>query len=89
MSIKNYFSNKIQPKQLSDEDVKKSLFWVLQDGVFAQMFESLIAGPILIAVALMMGASNALIGYLIALPFLANLAQFPGEYTNAQNTKPT
>ena len=80
MSIKTYFLKKIQPKQLSDEEVKKSLFWILQDGVFAQMFESLIAGPILIAVALMMGASNALIGYLIALPFLANLAQFPGIY---------
>ena len=80
MSIKDYFTKKIQPKALSEEEVKRSLFWVLQDGIFAQMFESLIAGPILIAVALMMGASNALIGYLVALPFLANIAQFPGLF---------
>ena len=78
MSIKNYISKKITPQEMSEEDVKSSLSWVLQDGIFAQLYESLISGPILIAIALMMGASNALIGYLIALPFLANLAQFPG-----------
>ena len=78
MSIKSFLLKKIEPKEMSEDEVKRSLAWVLQDGIFAQLFESLIAGPILIAVALMMGASNALIGYLIALPFLANLAQFPG-----------
>ena len=80
MSIISYIKQQITPKPLSEEQVKRSLFWVLQDGIFAQLFESLISGPILIAVALMMNASNALIGYLVALSALANLAQFPGAW---------
>ncbi len=70
----------IAPHPLTEEEVKHSLSWVIQDGIFAQLFESLIAGPVLIAVALLTGASNALIGYLVALPFLANIAQFPGAW---------
>ncbi|MBE6449489.1 MAG: MFS transporter [Alphaproteobacteria bacterium] len=80
MDLKKFLLNKITPKELSESEVKSSLNWVLQDGIFAQLFESLIAGPILIAVALMMGASNALIGYLVALPFLANIFQFLGIF---------
>ena len=34
----------------------------------------------MIAIALSLGASNAMIGYLVSLPFLANLAQFPGAF---------
>lgn len=71
---------KMFPHPLSEEEVKESLSWLIQDGVVAQLMESLTAGPILIALALAMNASNALIGYLVALPFLANLAQFPGAY---------
>ncbi len=77
------FSNLIQkmaPKDLTPEQVQKSLPWVIKDGVLAQLLETLTAGPILIALALMTGASNALIGYMVALPILSNLAQFPGAY---------
>jgi len=74
------FNAKMQPHELTEDEVKKSMRWVIQDGIFAQLFESLIAGPVLIAVALLVGASNSLIGYLLALPYLANITQFIGAW---------
>ena len=75
-----YFKKNMSPHSLSEQEVKSSLSWLIQDGIAAQLMESLTAGPILVALALSVGASNALIGYLVALPFLANLAQFPAAY---------
>ncbi|MGN1091971.1 MAG: MFS transporter [Alphaproteobacteria bacterium] len=80
MNFLKHIKHNLNPHDLTERKVKKSLFWVLQDGIFAQMFESLIAGPVLIAVALILGASNLMIGYLMALPSLANLAQFVGAW---------
>lgn len=74
------FKRNMSPHSLSEQEVTSSLSWLIQDGIAAQLMESLTAGPILVALALSMGASNALIGYLVALPFLANLAQFPAAY---------
>ncbi len=68
------------PHDMTPDQIQKSLPWVVKDGVVSQLLESLTGGPILIALALYMGASNALIGYLVALPLLSNLAQFPGAY---------
>ncbi len=68
------------PRVLSEQDVKKSLPYVTQDGVIAQLVESLTGGPVMIAISLALGVSNALLGYLLALPFLCHLAQFPGMY---------
>ena len=80
MKLFKHVRKQLKPHELTENEVKSSLFWVIQDGVFAQMFESLIAGPVLIAVAVMVGASNLMIGYLMALPSLANLAQFIGAW---------
>ena len=74
------FTKRMGPKTLTAEQVQESLPWVVRDGVIAQLLESLTAGPILIALALLMKAPNALIGYMVALPLLSNLAQFPGAY---------
>ena len=73
MKSSAHSESKLTPHELTDREVKNSLYWVLQDGIFSQMFESLIAGPVVIAIALMVGASNLMIGYLMALPYLANL----------------
>lgn len=70
----------VSPRMLSEQDVKKSLPYVTQDGVVAQLIESLTGGPVMIAISLALGASSALLGYLLALPFLCHLAQFPGMY---------
>ncbi len=74
------FSYNMKPHQLSSKQTQKSLTWVVRDGIAAQIIESLTTGPIIIAIALLMNASNILIGYLVALPYLCNIAQFPGAY---------
>ncbi len=71
---------KFKPKALSSEEIEESKGWIIKDGVFTQLTESLTAGPIVVALALLMGASNALIGYLLALPFLCNAFGLPGVY---------
>jgi len=68
------------PHVLTDEERKKSLYWVVWDGILTQLIESLTGGAIMVAIALSLGASNAMIGYLVSLPFLANLSQFPGAF---------
>ena len=68
------------PHVLTDEEKKNSLYWVVWDGILTQLIESLTGGAIMVAIALSLGASNAMIGYLVSLPFLANLSQFPGAY---------
>ncbi len=72
------FENRIFPRKPLDREVRSSLPFVIQDGILSQLIESLTGGPIAIALALYLGASNVLIGYLLALPFLCNLGQFPG-----------
>ena len=80
MNFLKHIKHNLNTHYFTEKKKKKSLFWVLQDGIFAQMFESLIAGPVLIAVALILGASNLMIGYLMDLPSLANLAQYVGAW---------
>lgn len=73
-----FFIKQFFPVHLSPEKMRKSLPFVIKDGILSQLIESLTGGPVVIAIALCLGASNALIGYLLALPFLCNLGQFPG-----------
>ena len=65
---------------LSRREVMLGLRWVVRDGLFAQGMETLVLGPFLVAYALEFGASNLLIGFLAAIPFLAQLGQIPGVY---------
>lgn len=74
------FKRKIIPHKLSDAEIASSQKWVIGDGIFTQITESLTAGPIVVALALLLGASNAMIGYLLALPFLCYVVQLPGVY---------
>lgn len=50
---------------------------VLQDGMLSQAMASLTGSAILVAFAVEMGASNAVIGFLAAIPQLAQLIQLP------------
>ena len=62
---------------LTEADTQRSLRWMLRNGVAAQCMETLALGPVLVAYALLFGASNLAIGLLAALPNLAQLALIP------------
>lgn len=62
---------------LTEADTERSLRWMLRNGIAAQCMETLALGPVLVAYALLFGASNLAIGMLAALPNLAQLAQIP------------
>lgn len=70
-----------QPRErLSSEEVDRSLENLTLDGVCSQTMSVLAGGPILIAFALALGADNAYIGVIAALPFLAQFMQIPAIY---------
>jgi MFS family permease len=66
----------LQPKRaLSTAERQRGLQWVLWDGVAAQTILTLTGGAFLVAYALQLGATNAQIGLLAAIPTLANVFQ--------------
>ncbi len=67
----------LKPQQdpLTDEDVQRGLRMVIFDGLATETMVSLTGGAFLVALALLLGASNIQIGLLAALPMLANLFQ--------------
>ena len=65
---------------LSEKEVQNGLGCVLRDGMASQAMASLTGSAFLIAFALQLGASNALIGLLAAIPHLTQLAQIPAVY---------
>src|SRR5215207_1970148 len=66
----------LKPKpSLTDEEVKQGLKLVIGDGLAAEAMTTLTGGAFLVAMALLMGASNFQIGLLAALPTFTNLFQ--------------
>ncbi|GAA4312295.1 MFS transporter [Compostibacter hankyongensis] len=66
----------LQPKeQLTDEEVQRGLRFVIGDGLAAEAMTVLVGGAFLVAMALLMGASNFEIGLLAALPTFTNIFQ--------------
>lgn len=63
---------------LSEAERDQSLRAIVRDGMASQAMASLTGSAFLVAFALQLGASNALIGLLAAIPHLAQLAQVPG-----------
>lgn len=63
-----------------NELIKKSLRYVVFDGIFAWVFVSLTGGAFLIDYALLLGASNVIIGLIAAIPFLGNAFQIPSLF---------
>ncbi len=70
---------RLQPLDTIDaatyEDTKR---WYLGNGIAAQVMETLAIGTFLTAFALHLGASNAFIGLIAAVPYLASLGQLLG-----------
>lgn len=77
MSLKTLFKPK---KNISDADLKRSMNWLVAEGIGWQVMESIAVGTILVGYALSLGASNVVIGLLASLPFLGNLTQLPMAY---------
>ena len=66
----------LRPKQnLSNAEVERGLKMVVGDGLAAEAMTTLTGGAFLVAMALLMGASNFQIGLLAALPTFTNLFQ--------------
>jgi MFS family permease len=65
---------------LSPEEVQKGLKRVIGDGVTTHALVTLTGGIFIVAFALQLGASNAVIGLLAAIPPLAALVQIPAIY---------
>lgn len=66
----------LRPKEtLTDEEVNRGLKLVIGDGLAAEAMTTLTGGAFLIAMALLLGASNFQIGLLAGLPTFTNLFQ--------------
>lgn len=66
----------LQPKQeLTDDEIQWGLKYVIGDGLAAEVMTSLTGGAFLVAMALLMGATNFQIGLLAALPTFTNIFQ--------------
>src|SRR4030095_13050041 len=62
-------------KELSEKDVQHSLRLMVGDGLASEAMTSLIGNTFLVAMAVMLGASNLQIGLLAALPTFTNIFQ--------------
>lgn len=65
---------------LTEEEIELGLRNVIRDGLAAQTMVTLTGGAFLVAFALMLGASNLVIGLVAAIPPLAQLIQIPSIY---------
>src|SRR3954447_356649 len=62
-------------QQLSEQQIQTGLKLVIKDGLAAEAMSAFTGGAFLVAMALLMGASNFQIGLLAALPTFTNLFQ--------------
>lgn len=81
-------SMNLKPKEvLTEEEVQKGLKVVIWDGLASEVMTSFTGGAFLVAMALLLGASNVEIGMLAALPMFTNIFQLVsiwlvGKYNN-------
>jgi MFS family permease len=62
---------------ITDHDCEAGLRAVIADGLASQAMATLTTGPLLVAFALQVGATNAAVGLLAAIPFLTQFFQLP------------
>ncbi|MBU2560638.1 MFS transporter [archaeon] len=65
---------------LTEEEIERGLNSVIKDGLASQTMGVFTGGIFLVAFALLLGASNLVIGILAAIPPLTQLVQIPGVY---------
>src|SRR5687768_15353231 len=63
--------------ELPQEDVRRAQRTILWDGVFSRFMDTMTGGAFLAGLALYLGASTFIVALIAALPFLAQVAQFP------------
>ncbi len=69
------------PKQtLEEADVQRGLRMLLQDGICSQVMGNLTGGAFLVAFALLLGASNVVVGVLAAVGPFTQILQIPAVY---------
>lgn len=68
------------PRELTAEDRASGMRWIIWDGVLAFSMSALNGGVFVTGLALMMGASQSLVGFLGSLPRFAALMQPVGSY---------
>lgn len=66
--------------RLTDKELYKGLKQIIKDGMASQAMATLTGGAFLTALALRLGANNAVIGLLASLPFIAQLVQIPALF---------
>jgi MFS family permease len=66
--------------QLSEEDKESGLNYFMKDALPTQMMNTLTTSTFIVVFALLLGASNFVIGLVAAIPLLAQLMQIPGIY---------
>jgi len=65
---------------LTEQELRRGLRQVIKDGMASQAMATLTGGAFLTALALRLGANNAIIGLLAAIPFIAQLTQIPALF---------
>ncbi|MBO6520682.1 MAG: MFS transporter [Rhodospirillales bacterium] len=79
MAILNKFHFDLRPSDtVGEADYAETKRWLLGNGIAAQVMEILAIGTFMTAFALHLGASNAFIGLIAAVPSLASLGQLLG-----------
>ncbi len=66
--------------QVTDKNVRVGLLALLYEGVCSQLMDTLTSGAFLVAFALLMGASNTVVGLMAAVSPLTQLLQVPAIY---------
>lgn len=65
---------------VSDPELQLALKMVMRDGILTQVMGNLTGGAFLVAFALLLGASNVVIGFIAGLQALAQILQIPTIY---------
>ena len=66
----------LQPKDvLTEQEVEKGLRKVVWDGLFSEAMTTLTGGAFIVAMAILLGASNLQLGLIAALPTMVNMFQ--------------
>lgn len=65
---------------ITDSDVNRAIRLLIVDGIFGQAMLVFSAGPVLVAFALLMGASHTVIGILATLAPMAQILQIPSIF---------
>ncbi len=81
MNLATRLRDRLQPVDVVEGELyESSKRWLMWNGIAAQVMETLAIGTFLTALALHMGASNAYIGLLAAVPHMAAVCQLGGVY---------